>query len=452
MMPSTTLSLFSERPEVDPQPYSFLFSVLAHGTVTGLLFLGIYFSPKVRIVPEDERFSVRHLDLHTIESELQRALKSPAKASAAPLERLHPAGGSPKSPPPVMREIAQAPRGPQTLIQPDLLKPVPLPDHIPLPTVVLWNQMKLPVKTLVPPAPQKPVVTDVKPSNQLPNNEQKLADLAIRSSDLNLPLQPIVASTTVPLSFSGQVPTTPAPLTTAQGTGQPTSATVISLSDSNMANGDLTLPEANESAASDTFGAIAPGDDTDPAGNGKGKGTSNGSGDTAGAAGTPNGSGLGGQPSTTLFTREKTGQFGAVVVGSTLEEKYSATAELWSGRLSYTVYIPVGLARNWILQFSLSRSDNATESGTIAHIDAPWPYSIVRPNLAPEAINADAIMVHGFIDKAGRFEDLALVFPPGFQQAQFVLDSLAQWQFRPAEQNGHRVSVEVLLIIPEESE
>jgi hypothetical protein len=58
-------------------------------------------------------------------------------------------------------------------------------------------------------------------------------------------------------------------------------------------------------------------------------------------------------------------------------------------------------------------------------------------------------MVHGFVNQAGRFESLAVAFPPQFAQAQFVLNSLAQWQFRPATQNGQNVRVEVLLIIPD---
>jgi hypothetical protein len=73
----------------------------------------------------------------------------------------------------------------------------------------------------------------------------------------------------------------------------------------------------------------------------------------------------------------------------------------------------------------------------------------VRPNIAPGSIDADALMVHGFVNQAGRFEALAVAFPPQFAQAQFVLNSLAQWQFRPATQNGQDVKVEVLLIIPE---
>jgi hypothetical protein len=61
-------------------------------------------------------------------------------------------------------------------------------------------------------------------------------------------------------------------------------------------------------------------------------------------------------------------------------------------------------------------------------------------------------MVHGFVNQAGRFEQLAIVFPPQFAQARFVLDALALWQFRPATQGGQNIKVEVLLIIPETPE
>ena len=74
----------------------------------------------------------------------------------------------------------------------------------------------------------------------------------------------------------------------------------------------------------------------------------------------------------------------------------------------------------------------------------------MAPNLAPGDIDADALIVHGFINQEGRFEALAIAFPPQFPQARFVLDSLAQWHFRPAAQNGQKVKVEVVLIIPEQ--
>jgi len=257
----------------------------------------------------------------------------------------------------------------------------------------------------------------------------------------------------------------------------PTPAAVISLSDLHMANGDVTLPPVNESATSDSSGAPGAGQAqgsaqagqanpaSKPGGTGAGQGSSNaGESTNSGAAaqrdeaasgqiGAPQtGSGHGNPLSAAHISLPHDGQFGAVVVGSAQEDRYPETAPLWSGRLSYTVYLHVGLAKSWILQYSLSRADNAAAAGNITHIEAPWPYNIVRPNIPPGAIDADALMVHGFVNQAGRFEALSVLFPPQFAQAQFVLDALAQWQFRPAAQNGQNVRVEVLLIIPDEQQ
>jgi hypothetical protein len=452
MKSSATITLFSERPELNQQPYTFVVSVLMHGVVFGLLFLGIYFSPKIKAPSINERYALRHLDLHTLEAEMQRALERSAEDSSFhPPTHIVKPGGGPASPTPVLRQLAQAHHGSQTLIQPDIPKPIPLP-NIPLPTVVIWNGSKTPVVKLAPPLPQPPVFADVKPSIERPTLEPRPADIAIPASILNLPKQPILASTTVPLVLSGPKPTEQATITTAQGSAQSTPAAVMSLSNSNMPEGSVLLPPANESAASDSWGLLAPGHATDPSGNGDGTGTGRGSGNGASGGGGDSGSGLGNKLTSTTFKRQKTGQFGAVVVGSSLGEKYPETADLWGGRLSYTVYMPVGLTKSWILQFSLSRDEGPDLAGTIARIEAPWPFSIVRPNIAPGVIEADALMVHGFVNQAGHFEELAVVFPPAFPMAQFVLDSLAQWQFRPATQNGKSVKVEVLLIIPEESE
>ena len=53
---------------------------------------------------------------------------------------------------------------------------------------------------------------------------------------------------------------------------------------------------------------------------------------------------------------------------------------------------------------------------------------------------------------SGRFQGLSVAFPPAFPRAQFVLDALQRWQFRPAIQNGQPIRVEVMLIIPEETQ
>jgi hypothetical protein len=507
MRTSSTISLFSEQPELNQRPYSFVFSILAHGVAFGLIFLGIISAPKVKVQVAVQRYEVRHLDLHTLDAEMQRARsdfrneikapRAPSKAPAPVKAQASPPAASPEAPPPALRMVVQAPRGAQTLVQPDIPKPLALNVEIPVPTVVIWAGKKTVVKTIVPPLPEKPVVAEVKPSTQLPNEEQNLAEIAIPAVALPvLQPQPILPSTTTPLVVSGPKPTPPAPITTAQGSSLPTPAAVMSLSEHRMANGAVTLPPVNSSVATPSPGEIAPAEakNTTPAGhgsqtdkpvekpadkavgksadkpadhavgNGAAKSDSAKAGeqpDTAKAAQGANagsaqkttaqtGYGIVNTPTGAHITRPKEGQFGSVVVGSTLTEKYPETAELWSGRLSYTVYLPVGLAKSWILQFSLSRADSA--AGATTRVEAPWPYNIVRPNIAPGTIDADALMIHGFVNQAGRFEALSIAFPPEFAQAQFVLNALSQWEFRPATQNGQNVKVEVLLIIPEVEE
>jgi hypothetical protein len=470
------ITLFSDRPEPGRQPYSFLVSILVHVAVIGLVSLGLMSAPQVKTPTLAQHYDVRHIDLHTLESPVQRAANNGIEQFRphSPTQKPPPGGGA-AAQPPLMRQVVQAPQGPQTLLQPDIPKPVTLTQAVPVPTVVVWDGNKTSAKRLVPPLPEKPAVSDVQPSLQLPNDEQNLDIVALAANDLATQPQPFFPSTTSPVVVRGPEPAPPAPVTTAQGATQATPASVMSLSDLQMDNGEVTLPPVNESASSNSPGALAAGKTQDstqigqgnPAGNQGEPGAVEGPGNAgetpnaaaatqgdetaSGQPGAPQaGSGRGNQLTAALISLPKDGQFGAVVVGSSMEEKYPETAPLWSGRLSYTVFLHVGLSKSWILQYSLSQADNAAASGNITHIEAPWPYNIVRPNIPPGTIDADALMVHGFITPAGRFQTLTVLFPPQFAQAQFVLEALAQWQFRAATQNGQNVLVEVLLIIPEE--
>jgi hypothetical protein len=242
----------------------------------------------------------------------------------------------------------------------------------------------------------------------------------------------------------------------------------MSLSDLTMAQGRIVLPPVNETAANNSPGPLAPGEAQDPSAPGNsdkaGKGGSGhnaeGGGDPSGNTGTQTGAasspaqgadgGQGTLPTATQITLPKDGQFGAVVVGASLVEQYPEMARVWGSRLAYTVYLHVGTARSWVLQYSIPRTDEAAAAGNIAHLDAPWPYSIVRPNLTADPVDVNTIMIHGYVNQSGRFEALRIVFPVQFPMAQFVLASLQQWQFRPAARNGQIARVEVLLIIPEE--
>ena len=115
-------------------------------------------------------------------------------------------------------------------------------------------------------------------------------------------------------------------------------------------------------------------------------------------------------------------------------------------------YLHVGLNKNWILQYSLTRTADTSVAGHVSRLEAPWPYDIARPNLLTRDLNADALMVHGILNQAGRLESLAVAFPNNFRYGSFVLRALRQWQFRPARQNGQPTAVEVLLIIPRDGD
>ena len=480
MRSSRTITLFSDRPDAGPQSSSFLFSLLAHGVAIGLVSLGVIYSPKMNNHLVAEHYTVRHLDLHMPDAQKR---KKPAGRIAYPkmpagMRKPSP-GGKPVTETAQMRKTAPAAPGPQTLVQPDVHTKLKLNKETPVPTVVIWSPAKAPVKTIVPPTPQKPTAADARPSIEPPNEEVNLADIGIAATGLSQKTPLVLPSTTSPVVVHGPEALQMPPVTTSVSTAQPTPTAIMSISDLKMPEGTVTLPPVNQTVAKESPGGLAPGQAKDDSQAGKGNPDSKAGGAGAGAgdkgdkpdaagkpaaAGKPEGekagdsqvadagAGTGNQPSAEKITLPKDGQFGAVVIGDSLEDRYPETAGLMGGRLAYTVYLHVGLAKNWILQYSLPRSVDAAAGGNVTRLEAPWPYNVVRPNITAGAINADALMVHGFVNQAGRFEGLAIAFPQEFPQAQFVLSSLAQWQFRAATQGGQSVRVEVLLIIPEESE
>lgn len=484
MRSSRTITLFSERPEANQRPYSFVVSVLVHGVAVALVTLGILYTPRIDHRAVAERFTVRNMVLHTpAEQPAGKGIAYPGPHSPLPMSADEPQPAAPQA---ALRQIVKADKGRQTLVQPDILDPVKLTQETPVPTVVIWAPKKVQVKTIVAPLPEKATASEVKPSFDAPNQEINLADIQISSSDKPATSQAVLPSTTSPLVVHGPDLPQKVPATTSQPSAQPTPTAVLSISDLRMQEGTATLPPANETTAQNETGALASGQALgvnrsnavgregnrgDSANYGKGSGGADHRSGPKADSGTDSGeakanaqpgseakaeagtaSGSAGGMSTARITLPKDGQFGVVVVGEALEEKFPEISSIWNERVAYTVYLHVGLAKSWILQYTLPRSAEASSSGNVARLEPPWPYDIVRPNLAPGAINADAVLVHGYVNRAGRFEGLTLAFPPDFQQAQYVLDALSQWQFRPAAQSGQAAKVEVLLIIPEDLE
>jgi len=498
-----TISILHEPSYYRQPPTSFLASILIHGAVIAIVYLAILFTPRVDIHAK-VRYDMRQLDLHTPETKPSR-LDSGAIGYPGPLSAQKSPGtrGDEAAHRPSPKLIPHAAIGPQTLMQPDLKIAALLDHELPLPKIVLWSASKVQVKKIVAPKPQKPPSVDVKPQVDIPNQEVKLADIPLASTSKLVLHELAPASNTTPIVVrqpSQQIDVTP--VSTTQTQLEPTPAAVMSLSDITMKDGNVALPAVNQAARGDANGSmaagktkIAPGPGNENAaenatGNGNsptpgihpGTGTTNAS-NLAGAAGagdsrTPssgggkspqpggggngagngsgqalgNGTGAGDRLSATKIALPPDGRFGAVVVGTSLEDRFPEIGSVWHGRLAYTVYLHVGLAKSWVLQYALPRTADAAEAGSVGQLDAPWPFSIVRPNLAPGAIDSDALLVHGFINIAGRFENLEVAFPPAFPMADFVLQSLSQWQFRPAAQNSKPIRTEVLIVIPEEDE
>ncbi len=488
MMPSDTISLFSERSDLGPRPTSVAASALLHVVAVAVLWFGIAYKPPFARVSTDH-LRVRELDLDMPDEDARYYPPRLPNPPSNPGPHAPASAGNPSLSVPALREVAQAKPGPQTLIQPDVPKPVTLQIPIPIPQVAIWAPSKVVVKKVTPPLPQKPTSSDVQPSVENPNEEMTLADVNV-SSTFHPAAKPIItASTTSPVAMHSKQQVQMPPVTFSKSMTQPTPAAILSLSNLRMKEGIATLPPVNESvvvrgpgvlgaqgkdasngnpnnAPNPGQGGASPGPPGNP--HNQGSGTGEGlafkvsgpglepskNGNENPQTGSPDGPDQvdGSLPPTTDINEPRDGHFSAVIVGNTIQDQYPETAGVWNGRMAYTVYLRVGLSRSWVLQYSLPHAVDQPQPGTVATLDAPWPYNIVRPNLDPGAIDADALMIHGFVNQNGRFETLSIVFPQAFPQAQFVLAALQKWQFRPASQNGQSAKVEVLLIIPEQIE
>jgi len=419
MEPSPTLNLFIQQTDLGPRPLTFVASIFLHILTIAIVTFGIAYRPPV-VKIATEHFEMRELDLHVPD------LRMPPPKNHIP---------SPVRRPPAPRPVTPTKLAPQTLLQPDLLKYVSLPEKIPLPQILIWAPSKTPLMKVAPPVPQKLAAAAIKPEIERPNEEPRLADVNLASSFHPSDKSIVAPSTVSPVAIPGLDQVQAPPIASSQPSAEGTPAAIVSMSDLLMTDGTAILPAVNEAAPSN--------DKADP-----GPGLSS-TGEGSSARGTDSGSDLSGRLASTQVSLPKDGRFSAVIVGNALDDQFPELAGLWSGRLAYTVYLHVGLPRNWILQYSLPLSDDPSAGGTVIRLDAPWPYSIVRPDLAPGLVDADALIIHGFINQLGHFETLRIVIPQVFPQAQFVLAALDQWQFRPAMQGGLPAKVEVLLIVPE---
>jgi hypothetical protein len=497
---SRITTLFSEPPPFEREPTSFAVSILFHCIAFIWLYFGLRHMPQLNDQSLARRYTVRLLREETLPEPRKKvaAGSGAARSSQRSSSQDVASGGEPTPLPSIAEELAQLRNHTQILIQPDVPPDVTLLKEVPVPTVVRWVSENTLEKTIVLPKPKVLSQADIRATVTPPNREQTVLDVKISSTPFKTQAPALPPSTTSPIAVHTREQMNEIPQSVSQSLAEATPARIVSLSDIMMKVGSAAVPLANSTPKTTGAATIAPGQapngsqngngNPGTVANGSGSGQNAASGNKTGAAtgtaqnsapgggsgtaqnaassagsgtaiarnggdggtspGSSAGTGLGAGYAITHINLPHDGQFGVVVVGSSLADQYPEIVDIWSGRLVYTVYLHVGLGKNWILQYSIPRTAEAAASGDVTRPEPPWPYDISRPDLAAGDYNSDAILVHGFVNLAGRFEKLAIAFPTEFAQAKFVLNALQQWKFRPARQNGQLAPVEVLLIIP----
>lgn len=481
---SLPISLFAEPPGPQRRSLTFVVSTLVHATLAVVILYGFIFAPRIDTRAATDRYVMRRIDISMPDPVKQRmagdeGMYPGAKPAAHQVAQQHDAPAAPSS---SMRQVPQLHLSDKTLVQPDLKPNEQVVKNTPLPSVLLWSADHPDVKLVVPPPPQILATIKARPVLTRPTPEKMVADVPLTSTPFTTKFPMPTPASSTPVNVRGPELKDLIPQSSSTSSMQPTSAAMMSISEVQITKGTIALPPTNQTVAGNVLGALRPGKSGDSAQAGTGdpssRGAENGarnsqgaSGNSAGAAGNAKGTtvarggnsgnagansgtgnnGAGGQGSSPAFTKvalPQNGQYGVVVVGSAMEEQFPETSALWGDRLIYSVYLHVGLPTSWILQYSLPLSAEARSAGNV-HIEAPWPFYIVRPTNGVGPIAADALMIHGFINESGHFEALAVVFPATFKETSPVLQAIQQWRFRPAKHNGQVAKVEVLLIIPE---
>lgn len=147
------------------------------------------------------------------------------------------------------------------------------------------------------------------------------------------------------------------------------------------------------------------------------------------------------------------GRFDIVILQSAPSENFAEAGAVLAGRPVYSVYLHVGTARAWVLQFCLipvvkrpTAETAVVVLGKAERVEAPYPLSTVVPAGEPVP-SARHTLFHGYLGANGRFRGLRPVSEQDLR-AHNLLPYLQEWEFRPAVRESEPVDVEILLAIP----
>lgn len=151
-----------------------------------------------------------------------------------------------------------------------------------------------------------------------------------------------------------------------------------------------------------------------------------------------------------------TGSFDVVIMQSGARDDLPELGGMLSGSPVYTVYLRVGAAREWLLEYCVipvakrSASPYQINVGDSVEVSPPYPLSTVVPNSILGQQHSRPIVVHGLLTTSGNLRDVRAADASSLLARQ-LLPLLGEWRFRPALKNREAIEVEVLLVVPPNS-
>lgn len=139
---------------------------------------------------------------------------------------------------------------------------------------------------------------------------------------------------------------------------------------------------------------------------------------------------------------------------------------VFSDEQVYTVYLDMRETETddpvqWTIEFAAIRNDDETDREPAATLDAderglvlPFPRAKKAPEFPSEALrehDREILIVYTVIDQDGELRDLEVKQSPDPRLDSIILDTLQNWEFRPALLNGSVVDVKALIGIPLEA-
>jgi hypothetical protein len=146
-----------------------------------------------------------------------------------------------------------------------------------------------------------------------------------------------------------------------------------------------------------------------------------------------------------VIQRSPQGKFDSIVVQSSPLEQFPGGAALLHGRPIFTVYVPMGVGKDWSMFFC--GPPTAASNAPNDPIEPPYPFRLLRPKISIPTYQKYAL-VHGFITEQGAVRDLTVIQPVKAETAAALSDALSQWTFRPATRQGAAVAVEFVIAVP----